>query len=422
MLDHHLKLPVIIILVITSFLLVRPNAYAQTINSKKRSALARNWEVSFNPGFSQFYGDVSNHNYLKKFKGENNLSPELTIRKMLRRNWGIGMSFYYTGLKSIKDIKADGTKVNYSLSGKYYDASLFLYVNISNLLFKYRPSRKLTVYGTMGFGYGMWNSLLTDNISGLLTRSGSPNGASTFATKSFVIPVGLGLNYSLSEHWSVQLGGDLHTVLNDDVDVWPDGFPYDQLFDTKFGLTYYFKSGRTSRNRKKLNPEKKEENCDNEELFLQKKPIPIFDYTYHEPTESKAKTPSPDVLQITKANETAADKAKTYHGFRDFEFRVQILATRKRLANPGSLQGKYKLTYPVLENYQDGLYRYSTGSFDQYQAALALNREIKNHGVFDAFVVAYSHGKRIPLTAEMKTMTGHSQSKDNNEPKSNVIY
>ena len=86
----------------------------------------------------------------------------------------------------------------------------------------------------------------------------------------------------------------------------------------------------------------------------------------------------------------------------EFEFRVQIMANNIRLKNASYLQARYHLPYPVVETHQDGFYRYSVGSFKTYSAALATSKEIRSHGVFDAFVVAYRNGFRIPITSEMK--------------------
>jgi hypothetical protein len=396
---------------------------AQTINEKKSSTFNQNWAISTNLGLTQFYGDVSSHSFFDKLSGESSFSPDLRIRKMFTPIWGVGASLFYTGLSSIKDIKSDGTVVNFSLSGNYYDAGLFLYLDISNLLFNYKSTRKWNVFGTLGFGYGMWNSTLTDNITSISIKSGSPNGTGTFATGGMVVPIGLGLSYRFSPHWGVQLGGEFRTVLNDDVDVWHDGFQYDQLFTAKLGVTYHIHPGWTRGKLKKLDKPKKEECCE-EDLYKNKKAIPVFDYTYNAPTPASSNPVKVEVMHIDKANSSGAPKTYPGNAFRDFEFRVQILAKSTRLPHPESLQSKYRLDFPVLENYQDGLYRYSTGSFDRYQDALAHSKKIRSHGVFDAFVVAYSHGMRIKLTKEMKTTVGKYQpSADKQETyQSNVIY
>ncbi len=430
--NQLVKNPFIVTILLIAVFWVHPTVLAQTLNKTNRnkksnrrtSTLYENWDISTNLGLTQFYGDVSSHGFFKKLNGESSFSPDIKIRKMFNPYWGTGLSVFYTGLSSIKDIKTDGTVVNYSLSGSYYDANLFLYVNLSNLLFNYKSTRKWNLFGTVGFGYGMWNSMLTDHITGISIKSGTPNGTTTFATSGMVVPIGLGLNYRLSKHWGVQLGGEFRTVLNDDVDVWHDGFQYDQLFTAKVGVTYFIKPGWTLGSLKKPDKKKKDECCE-EDLFLKKKPIPVFDYTYNPPVESTA-TPkkSVEVMHINK-NKAGDNSAKFYPGdhFRDFEFRVQILAKTTKLPHPESLQSKYRLDYPVLENYQDGLYRYSTGSFDRYRDALAHSKKIRSHGVFDAFVVVYSHGRRIKLTNEMKTTTSLNQlSGKQDHYQSNEIY
>ena len=165
---------------------------AQQLNSTIRNSFKDNWAIQLNPGFSQFYGDATNHNYFQKFKGEIGLRADLGVRKMILPALGVGLDFTYAGLKSYKDRKADGTKVDYRLNGSYYDANLFVYLDFNRLFAGYKPGRKFTVYGTAGLGWSLWNSALTDGITGLTIKSGSKSGSYTFKTNAFVIPVGVG--------------------------------------------------------------------------------------------------------------------------------------------------------------------------------------------------------------------------------------
>ncbi len=370
---------------------------AQELNANNQgSSFKDNWDIQLQPGFSQFYGDATNHNYFQKFKGEIGFSAEMSARKMILPALGVGIQFGYAGLKSYKDQKTDGTRVDLRLSGNYFDAGLFVYLNFNHLFAGYKPNRRFTAYGTAGLDWGFWNSALTDGITGLVIKSGSKNGNYTFKTNAFVVPVGLGLNYRISDRWSVNLGGTLRTVFNDDVDVWHDGFKYDQIFSTNVGVTYHIRSG-WGRSIKK-NKKSRKNPCCNEKKERSKPVIPIYDF-------DQIKVTSPEKKSLRRPQTVEPVVVHVQHvkaASQDIEFRVQIMAKTNRLHNTSSLQARYHLPYPVVETHQDGLYRYSVGSFQSYSDALAASRQIKGLGVFDAFVVAYRNGLRIPVTSEMK--------------------
>ncbi|GMT44504.1 MAG: hypothetical protein IEMM0006_0336 [bacterium] len=366
---------------------------AQQLNSTSRNSFKDNWAIQLNPGFSQFYGDATNHNYFQKFKGEIDLRADLGVRKMILPALGVGLDFTYAGLKSYKDQKADGTRVDYRLKGSYYDANLFVYLDFNHLFAGYKPGRKITVYGTVGMGWSFWNSALTDGITGLTIKSGSKNGSYTYKTNALVVPVGVGLNYHISDRWDVNIGGNLRTVFNDDVDVWHDGFKYDQIFSTKVGVTYHIRPGWGVA--KKPKPAKNK-SYRNEKEQKSKPFIPVYGFDQIRVMATPAKQPQTiEPLSVPKKETRPVAP-------REFEFRVQIMANNIRLKNVSSLQVRYHLPYPVVETHQDGLYRYSVGSFKSYSAALAASKEIRSHGVFDAFVVAYRNGLRIPITSGMK--------------------
>ncbi len=368
---------------------------AQELASSQGYAFKENWAIQLQPGVSQFYGDASVNNYFQKFNGEIALAGDLSVRKMFLPALGVGIHFGYAGLKSYKDRKTDGTRVDFRLSGDYFDAGLFVYLNFNHLFAGYNPDRHFSVYGTVGVDWGFWNSALTDGITGLTIKSGSKNGTYTYKTNAFVVPVGLGINWRISDRWALNLGGTLRTVFNDDVDVWHDGFKYDQILVTQLGVTYHIRPGWGGAKKQKSS---KKSACCTQKVERDMPVLPIYDFDQISPVSAKTEPrPTQPVTAPVMAPHAANVSVRT-----NLEFRVQILATSRAVPDFQSLQARYHLPYPVLETHQDGLYRYSVGSFARYADALAAARRIKNLGVFDAFVVVYRNGVRIPLTAAMK--------------------
>ena len=395
MISRLMKTTRVFVLMMAALLFGVLDSSAQVLNSNSGNAFKDNWAIQFQPGFSQFYGDATNHNYFQKLKGEIGLYGDLSVRKMIIPAVGVGVDFAYVGLKSYKD-RRKGVPVDYHLSGSYYDAGLFVYVNFIHLFAGYKPDRRFTAYGTIGAGWGFWNSALTDGITGLTVYSGSQNGSYKYKTNAMVVPVSLGVNWRLSDRWSVNLGGTLRTVFSDDVDVWHDGFKYDQIFSTNVGITYHLRAG-WGRGSKRSRPSKKSPCC-NEKQEKTKPVIPIygFDQINVTPAPTKpAKQPRPiDMMSVKK--KSAKPEVQR------IEFRVQIMATTKPLNNVTALQMHYHLPYPVVETHQNGFYRYSVGSFKSFSEALAASKEVRRLGVAGAFVVAYRNGYRIPITAKMK--------------------
>ncbi len=375
---------------------------AQELNTSSGYAFKDNWAIQFQPGFSQFYGDASNHNYFQKFSGEIDFSAELSARKMFMPALGAGMFLSYAGLKSLKDQKADGTKVDFSLGGNYYDAGLFLYVNFNHLFAGYKPTRRFSVYGTIGAGWAFWDSWLTDGITGIILKSGTTIGGYTYKTSAFVVPIGLGVNWRISNRWAVNIGGTLRTVVNDDVDVWHDGFKYDQVLTTQIGITYHIRPGWGTGTSKKKKTKQKEICC-NEDQYKEKAPIPIYDYdavplaapTVVKPTAKPAHHPQP--VELTK-KKTASP----------LEYRVQILAVTQPVSVK-TLQNRYHLPFTPVENRENRLYRYTVGNFSQYSEALSWAQKIRNLGIRDAFVVAYRNGHRVPLVKGQKKPNQQTQ-------------
>ena len=75
-------------------------------------------------------------------------------------------------------------------------------------------------------------------------------------------------------------------------------------------------------------------------------------------------------------------------------FKVQIAATH----NPINLKDKnYKDLKVTKENMENGLFKYTTGSFADYSLAAGLQKELIAKGFKDAFIVAFLNGKRVPI-------------------------
>ncbi|MCK5820352.1 MAG: outer membrane beta-barrel protein [Bacteroidales bacterium] len=77
------------------------------------------------------------------------------------------------------------------------------------------------------------------------------------------------------------------------------------------------------------------------------------------------------------------------------EFRIQCAAFRVQSEGQRIIR-RYNITEPVTEDYHNGLYKYTVGSFATYnEAAKYRDTFIKRSKIWTAFIVAYENGKRL---------------------------
>jgi len=374
------------IILVSALMLFGIYGFGQSEKNSNKSNLASNWQINFNLGFTQFYGDASNSGYFNKLSGQSAFGLGFTVRKYFSPVFGFGFNYLYTGLKSHKDM-VQGVASDITLDGKYMDGNLHVIVDF-NALFWGPSDRKFSVYGILGIGFANWASTLSNSKSGLVVNTGDQIGGVTYENTGFVMPFGMGVNYNMSSTWALNFEINLRTVFNDDVDVWRDGFRYDQPLYTSLGISYFI-------NRKAYGKRDKKPKGRPVTNQPAKPVVPLYDYRLQpDPTSGGGggKT-EPGVIMITPPEKKMS---------KGVEFRVQILAKRINPPTAAQLKSRFNITGEVYENYQDGIYRFSTGSFSTYREALEHSYLIRNKGVHDAFVVAYRNNNRIKITPEMK--------------------
>jgi len=400
----HLFIPLLISLFLSQ------TVFGQTINSKSKS-FSDNWEVNYNFGFSQFYGDASSNSFFKKFSGELGIAQSIHVKKHFTPAFALGLNGYYGCAKSHKTTSGSGSAVDFSLGGGYGDVNIRAYLDLNSLFWGYNRNRKFSVYTWLGIGYGFWDTGLNDNLNGDYQETGDVviGSNDTYKSGGAVVPLGLGVDYRINNNWSVNAVGDYRTILNDDLDVWRGGAKFDNLFFMGIGVSYHINPGFGKRKTKTKTKKVKESEAPKEKE-LEKKPqtnkvapekkiisdVPIYDLDYNSTRITEDRKKEKQVLEVLEIG------PKHVQSTNGIVYRVQILAKSQNLANLNYLRNRYNLTEDILEIHQDGIYRYSVGAFSTYSQAVEHSRKMKNKGVGDAFVVVYKDGKRIKLTPELK--------------------
>ncbi len=383
---------------------------ASTQNTNSVDKESNMWQINYNLGFTQFYGDASNTGYFNKLSGQIDFATGATARIYFNPVFALGANFLYGNLKSIKNSQASVSSANYTFTGKYFDANLQAYIDFTNLFWGVND-RKLSVYGFIGIGYATWKSQLDNNISGTTTSSGDPIGTDTYKNVGFSMPAGLGINYMLGDSWAVNFDISLRTVFDDDVDVWRDGFKYDQPLYTGFGISYFINRNIEKADKRKRTTDapvqrssyqksNKKRKTETGPAIIEQAPVdPAARVSFYDYNYSQVKKSADDNTVSTKTESTTPYKSQISSGI---YYRVQILAVSRKVSNLKSLKTKYNISGDIYEDYSGGIYRYSTGIFSTYNEALIYARSLKNRGISDAFVVAYENGHKISITSEMK--------------------
>jgi hypothetical protein len=120
------------------------------------------------------------------------------------------------------------------------------------------------------------------------------------------------------------------------------------------------------------------------EVFIERKP----------PSELVVTEPLPEQEEMEEMPEE-----------KKVEFRVQVRAAYKAEIPLQQLANKYHLRDEIQEDYVGNWYRYSIGSFENYEDAKEYRKTIVGeHGVRDAFIVAFYEGERLNDLSELKDL------------------
>jgi len=97
------------------------------------------------------------------------------------------------------------------------------------------------------------------------------------------------------------------------------------------------------------------------------------------------------------------EEEEVFPPVKEVEFRVQVRAAYKAQIPLQRLANKYSLREEIKEDYVGNWYKYSIGSFDNFEDAKEYRKAIiGEHGIRDAFIVAFFEGKRLNDLSELK--------------------
>lgn len=223
-------------------------SFAGTVKAQKHYRFSNNWSASFFVGTTNFHGDLSdnansfknNNPFSKYFYQDRRFGLGVYVDKMFNPYFGARAILMYATMKSTKESE------KLYFTGNFFEYSISAVFNLSNAIMGIDNYRPYQVYGFIGIGftetrselYNLKNDSLVDRVGYHIENEGRGPKRLT----ELVMPVGLGINYSLNKQFSVFGEFTSHVVFSNKIDVYPvEGTAYESVGMINVGITYSFR-------------------------------------------------------------------------------------------------------------------------------------------------------------------------------------
>ncbi|MCF8351010.1 MAG: hypothetical protein K9H15_07565, partial [Bacteroidales bacterium] len=208
------------------------------------------------------------------------------------------------------------------------------------------------------------------------------------------VPGGLGLMFKLAHGVHLDLEFSLRALDTDLLDKTKGDFEYDMYSYNSLSLGIDI--GKPGKAKSAPSPEpdfaQQAESPDDAEADQETDEEMPNEATHDDEETTEAKQPEPENIVVEEVIEPVLVEQPTAK----IVYKVQVCAMKKRELNMPAFRKQFNFERPIQQNYQDGYYLYSTGSFSTYAEAKKLRDEIrKENKLPGAFVVAYRNGKRL---------------------------
>lgn len=352
-----------------------------------------NWSLNANFGISQYHGDVSGGtNPFVLLDNSTGFSYGLILKKQVSPVFGLRGQLIRGQLKGKKENYTSGTPANLELEADFFEMNFNTSLDFVNLLWGYNSKRPLNIYGFFGIGVGNYQGLAKNYVTNVVFHSfgnGYGKGISGWMLEGLLTGGG-GAKIRISNSFDICLETSLKFWNTDKFDGKVGGFKYDFHSYHSFGLSYNF--GKSEKHRRNIIQEPKVVEVEPEPVKIT--PAEPEAPKIVEPVKTETKTEEP------KSNILATPKPET-QTFPDYEYKVQVMAS-KTPVDISYIQKRFNINEPIREDYDGVWYRYSVGSFKEYQKARESANKLNTvNKVEGAFVVGFKNGKRLNSVKEL---------------------
>lgn len=282
---------------------------------------------------------------------------------------------------------------------RYFDATVLegnfnAVVNFSNWFGQYNPDRFLSVYGFVGIGMTNYTTDLKYLSNDQPISEDKDNDGIIGPHYVGTVPGGLGLMFRLAHGLHLDLEFSLRALDTDLLDKTKGDFEYDMYSYNSLSLGIDIGKPGKAKSAPRAEPDfaQQAESPDDAEAD-QETDEGMPDEAAHDDEETtETKQPEPENIVV----EEVVEPVLVEQPAAEIVYKVQVCAMKKRELNMPAFRKQFNFERPIQQNYQDGYYLYSTGSFSTYAEAKKLRDEIrKENKLPGAFVVAYRNGKRL---------------------------
>lgn len=327
-------------------------------NSVKAS-IGGTWEAGVMLGPDFYYGDLNSKKFLPSLS--TSAAGGIFITRQFTNVIGLKGQLLFGGIRGNKDGTESNKPVNWNFTGIFLDFTVNSVFNFSNIISPYREGRKIFVYGTLGLGINAWNSQLTKGTNGVLTNPTQLNGFQA----GLVLPLGLGLQYAITNKISAGVEYTVRMIFSDYVDQTPGGFKNDFVNYLAFSASYRFGT--------------------------LKKKINVQEYTYTNPVWYQPVIPEPPIISGSEIQGSfpIASESDGYC------YVVQVCAYSKHNYSVAWVKKHYHIDMPVVKEVEKDLNRFIIGLYyKDLSLAKELCDKLRKQGIQDAWVIAYKNGVR----------------------------
>ena len=390
------------------FLLLTPALlHAQTINTGGR--YSSYWQINLSGGTSLFFGDLKQTRFL----------PISTNNNEWRTGGGLMVTKQFTPVFGLRGQGLYGQlagtlrAANQYFENDYIEFNLNTTLSLTNLFWKYNPTRCCNVYLLAGVGLLNYNTTVYDfRTSIMIAQEGNGYGHGIGGrTLEGMVMGGIGIDFRLNDRWNINLETASKAVNSDMMDHMKGGFKYDTYNYTSVGISYKFGGNKKSKGERVPEQVMLRKNIVNESLITpQTQPVnkPVTQQPEISVQTHPVQPPVAKKIQEVKKTESTQ---KTIQQLQQpvkkpqygqparprLEYRVQIRAHYGSAISTTYLSNKYHIErWKIREDKHNGYYIYTMGSYDTYEQARTARDSIRrSYKISDAFVVAFKNGYRL---------------------------
>lgn len=397
--------------IVFSLFFVSKSGFSQSDDFSRR--FFDNWSLNANLGLSQYYGDVSGGtNPFSLLDNSTGFAYGLILKKQISPVFGIRGQIIRGKLKGKKENYTTGTPANLELEADFFEMNLNTDMSFFNLIWGYNSKRPVDIYGFFGIGLGNYQGYAKNYATNVTFHSfghGFGKGISGWMLEGLLTGGG-GIKFRLSNSFDINLETSLKFWNTDKFDGKAGGFKYDFYSYNSFGISYNF--GKAEKHRK---------NIIQEPRVVEVEPEPVV-VAPAKPEEPKVAEPAKTETKVEEPKPAPTPKPVPQpQPTLDYEYKVQVMAS-KTPVDISYIQKRYKLNEPVREDYDGVWYRYSVGSFKDYNSARDYANKLRSvNAVEGAFVVGFKDGKRLNNVKELLNYNEKNTEKINNATNNPIV-